>query len=286
MGCTLSSEGDRIPASLDKSQDRIGGGMMVPRDYVDEVISSLFEDAVDPKISVVGVGGAGGKMVSALYDREIKGVETVAVNTDPAGLSKAECDVKILLPHSEDQDRVVGARVSAEDQEGALRASLSSDIVFIVAGLGGAAGTGAAPVVARAARANGAVTVGIAILPFDVEGRTDVARQGLEALRAEADSVIVLDNNSLDRFADQVSFNEAMQVISFMVVTIVKGVVDHLSSSYLSTLTEEIENAAREIELEHDHALHAQPRQVERGRDADDPGPDDHRAGAIGYVCD
>src|SRR5947208_4931029 len=144
---------------------------MVPRDYVDEVISSLFEDAVDPKISVVGVGGAGGKMVSALYDREIKGVETVAVNTDPAGLSKAECDVKILLPHSEDEDRVVAARVSAEDQEGALRSSLSSDIVFIVAGLGGAAGTGAAPVVARAARANGAVTVGIAILPFEVEGR-------------------------------------------------------------------------------------------------------------------
>ena len=229
--------------------------MMVPRDYVDEVISSLFEDAVDPKISVVGVGGAGGKMVSALYDREIKGVETVAVNTDPAGLSKTECDVKILLPHSEDQDRVVGARVSAEEQEGALRASLSSDIVFIVAGLGGAAGTGAAPVVARAARANGAVTVGIAILPFDVEGRTDVARQGLDALRAEADSVIVLDNNSLDRFADQLSFNEAMQVISFMVVTIVKGVVDHLSSSYLSTLTEEIENAAREIEEQNNHAV-------------------------------
>src|SRR6184192_2953632 len=159
---------------------------MVPKDFVDEVISSLFEDAVDPKISVVGVGGAGGKMVSALYDREIKGVETVAVNTDPAGLSKAECDVKILLPHSEDEDRVVAARVSAEDQEGALRSSLSSDIVFIVAGLGGAAGTGAAPVVARAARANGAVTVGIAILPFEVEGRTEVARAGLEALRGPA----------------------------------------------------------------------------------------------------
>jgi cell division protein FtsZ len=228
---------------------------MVPRDYVDEVISSLFEDAVDPKISVVGVGGAGGKMVSALYDREIKGVETVAVNTDPAGLSKAECDVKILLPHAGDEDRVVAARMSAEDQEGALRASLSSDIVFIVAGLGGAAGTGAAPVVARAARANGAVTVGIAILPFDVEGRTEVARSGLEALRAETDSVIVLDNNSLDRFADQLSFNEAMQVISFMVVTIVKGVVDHLSKSYLSTLTEEIENAAREIEEQNNHAV-------------------------------
>src|SRR5256885_6296864 len=104
MGCTLSSGGDRIPASLDKSQDRIGGGMMVPRDYVDEVISSLFEDAVDPKISVVGVGGAGGKMASALYDREIKGGETVPVETDPPGLAKAGCDGENLLPHPEDQD--------------------------------------------------------------------------------------------------------------------------------------------------------------------------------------
>src|SRR6266571_4304370 len=116
---------------------------MVPKDYVDEVISSLFEDAVDPKISVVGVGGAGGRMVSVLYDREMKGVETVAVNTDPAGLSKAECDVKVLLPHTEDEDRIAAARASAESQEPELRASLSSDIVFVVAGLGGGAGTGA-----------------------------------------------------------------------------------------------------------------------------------------------
>src|SRR6266540_2953836 len=142
---------------------------MVPRDYVDEVISSLFEDAVDPKISVVGVGGAGGRMVSALYDREMKGVEVVAVNTDPAGLSKAACDVKVLLPHTEDEDRIAAARASAESQEPELRASLSSDIV------------------------------------------------------------VVVDNNSLDRFADQLSFNEAMQVVSYMVVTIVQGVVDHLS---------------------------------------------------------
>jgi cell division protein FtsZ len=132
---------------------------------------------------------------------------------------------------------------------------LSSDIVFIVAGLGGGAGTGAAPVVARAARANGAVTVAVAILPFEVEGRTEVARAGLEALRLEADSVIVLDNNSLDRFADQLSFNEAMEVISYMVVTIVQGVVEHLSRSYLSTLTEEIESAAREIEEQNNHAV-------------------------------
>src|SRR5204863_3364530 len=182
MGCTPLAEGISFrPPST--SRRIVGVGSMVPRDYVDEVISSLFEDAVDPKISVVGVGGAGGKMVSALYDREIKGVETVAVNTDPSGLSKAECDVKILLSHREDEDRIAAARASAEDQEGSLRTSLSSDIVFIVAALGGSAGTGAAPVVARAARATGAWPVGTATLPFDAEARPEIAPQRPQAFR-------------------------------------------------------------------------------------------------------
>ncbi len=108
---------------------------MIPRDYVDEVINGLFEDAVDPKISVVGVGGAGGNVVSALYDRDLKGVETVAVNTDPAGLSKTEADLKVLLGHVEGEDRVAAARTSAEASEDNLKDSLSSDIVFIVAGI-------------------------------------------------------------------------------------------------------------------------------------------------------
>jgi len=228
---------------------------MVPRDYVEEVISSLFEDAVDPKISVVGVGGAGGKMVSALYDRDIKGVETIAVNTDPSGLSKAECDVKILLGQPSDADRIAGARASAEDQEGSLRESLSSDIV------------------ARAARANGAVTIGVAILPFEIEGRTEAARQGLEEFRREADSVIVVENDSLNRFADQMSFNEAMQVISYMVVTIVQGVVDHLTKSYLTTLAEEVENAAKEIEEQNNHAIHVEVQPPETVEAAWDLGP-------------
>src|SRR5437867_203806 len=175
-----------------------GGGRMVPRDYVEEVINSLFEDAVDPKISVVGV---------------------------------------------------------------------------VVGGLGGAAGTGAAPVVARAARANGAVTIGVAILPFEIEGRTEVARQGLEEFRREADSVIVVENDSLNRFADQMSFNEAMQVISYMVVTIVQGVVDHLTKSYLTTLAEEVENAATEIEEQNNHAIHVEVQPPETVQAAWEVGP-------------
>src|SRR5256885_13563755 len=90
MGCTPLAEGISFrPPST--SRRLVGVGSMVPRDYVDEVISSLFEDAVDPKISVVGVGGAGGKMGGALYHREIKGLAPVGVYTAPAGLAEAEC---------------------------------------------------------------------------------------------------------------------------------------------------------------------------------------------------
>jgi cell division protein FtsZ len=246
---------------------------MVPKDYVDEVISALFDDAVDPRISVVGVGGAGGNVVSALYDRELKGVETVAVNTDPAGLSKAEADLKVLLPHAEAADPRAAAQAAAESAEGTLKEAVSSDIVFVVAGLGGAAGTGAAPVVARTAKANGAVTIAIGILPFDVEGRTDRAKAGLEDLRAEADSVIVVDNNSLVKFADELSFRDALSVVDQVVVAIVQGVVDHLERSFLTTVAEEVENVAREIEDQQAHAVDVQVQPPETVQAAWDLGP-------------
>src|SRR5256885_6199613 len=93
MGCTPLAEGISFrPPST--SRRIVGVGSMVPRDYVDEVISSLFEDAVDPKISVVGVGGAGGQKASALYHREIKSAVTLAVYTGAAGTSKTENTTK------------------------------------------------------------------------------------------------------------------------------------------------------------------------------------------------
>lgn len=246
---------------------------MIPRDYVDEVINGLFEDAVDPKISVVGVGGAGSNVVSALYDRDLQGVETVAVNTDPAGLSRCEADYKVLLGHVDVPDRFAAARTSAELAEDRLKDTLASDIVFVVAGLGGAAGTGAAPVVARAARATGAVTIAIGILPFEAEGRTDAAKAGLEDLRAESDSLIVVDNNSLSRFAGELSFNEALEVVTYMVITIVQGVMDHLAKSFLTTVAEEVESVAREIEDQNNHAVHVEVQPAETVQAAWDMAP-------------
>ncbi len=222
---------------------------MIPKDNVSDVISAIFDEAVDPRITVVGVGGAGSNVVGALYDSDLNGVETVAVNTDPAGLTKTEADVKILLRPSGRDDPLEAAEEAAESAAGALRDSLSTDIVFVVAGLGGATGTGAGPVVAATAKGQGAVTIGIAILPFSVEGRDATAQAGLERFRAEADSVIVVDNNSLARL-DALTLREGFGLINTMVQTIIQGVLDHLARSFLTTVTEEVETVAREIEAE------------------------------------
>ncbi len=222
---------------------------MIPKDNVSDVISALFDEAVDPRITVVGVGGAGGNVVGALYDSDLNGVETVAVNTDPAGLTKTEADVKILLKPSEREDPADAAEDAAEAASDALRDSLSTDIVFVVAGLGGGAGTGAAPVVAAASKERGAVTVTIAILPFSVEGRDARAHAGLERLREASDSVIVVDNNSLARF-EELTLREVFGLVNRMVYAVIQGVLDHLAKSFLTTVTEEVETVAREIEEE------------------------------------
>src|SRR2546426_6467475 len=132
---------------------------MIPKDNVSDVISALFDEAVGPRITVVGVGGAGGNVVGALYDSDLNGVETVAVNTDPAGLTKTEADVKILLKPSEREDPADAAEDAAEAASDALRDSLSTDIVFVVAGLGGGARAGAPPRVAPAPQEARAVTL-------------------------------------------------------------------------------------------------------------------------------
>jgi len=222
---------------------------MIPKDNVNDVINALFEDGVDPRITVVGVGGAGGNIVGALYDSDLKGVETVAVNTDPGGLTKSAADVKILLRHRDGDDAVEAVQETAEESSGTLRDALSTDIVFVIAGLGGATGTGAAPVVAASAKDQGAVTVSIVILPFAVENRDERARAGLERLKAASDTVLIVDNNCLVQFPD-LTLREGFGLINKMVQAVIEGVLDHLAKSFLTTVTEEVENVARELEEE------------------------------------
>jgi len=223
---------------------------MVPGEYVDSVIAALFDTAVEPKIVVVGVGGAGGNVITALHEGTLQGVDTVAVNTDPAGLTRASADTKLLLTPAQDREPVEAAAAAAEGADAVLREALSCDIAFIVAGLGGAAGSGAAPVVADLAKSAGAVTVGVAILPLTMEGRDDIARAGLVRFKEAADTVVIVDNNSLIKVADAMPFREAAGLVTKMVQAIIEGVLSHLQRSYYSTLVEEVESVAREVEEE------------------------------------
>ncbi len=223
---------------------------MVPGEYVDAVISALFDEAFEPKITVVGIGGAGGNVVTALHGGSLHGVDLVAVNTDPAGLTRTAADTKVLLRPSEGADPVEAAAAAAADADGPLRDALACDIAFIVAGLGGSAGTGAAPVVAEIAKSAGAVAIGVAILPLSMEGRDDVARAGLVRFKDAADTVVTVDNNSLLKVADAMSFAEAAGLVTKMVHAIIEGVLSHLQRSYYSTLVDEVESVAREVEAD------------------------------------
>ena len=158
----------------------------------------------DPRIVIIGCGGAGNNTVNRLYNIGVDGAETIAINTDKQHLQMVEADTKILVGKSLTNglgaggDPSMGERAT-EMAQGTIKEVLGeADLVFVTAGMGGGTGTGAAPVVSKIAKEQGSIVVGMVSTPFNVErARTVKAEEGLEKLRNEADSIIVLDNNRL-----------------------------------------------------------------------------------------
>jgi cell division protein FtsZ len=156
-------------------------------------------------IKVVGVGGGGVNALNRMIASGLRGVEFVAVNTDAQQLLMSDADVKLDI--GRDITRGLGAgadpevgRRAAEEHESEIESALKgSDMVFVTAGEGGGTGTGAAPVVARIAKRLGALTVGVVTRPFNFEGkrRAVQADEGIKALRAEVDTLIVVPNQRL-----------------------------------------------------------------------------------------
>jgi len=220
---------------------------------MDEVVSALYESAIEPKVSALGCGGAGTNIVSSISEKDIHGIETIAINTDAKSLERARTDVKILIGKEVTNGRGTGGRpeigeFAAEAARHVIRESITSDIVFLIAGLGGGTGTGVAPIVADIARELGSVTVSIALMPFDVEGRRHTAEEGLQKLRKASEATIVLENQALLSFAKDMKVDAALSVIDMMVVKIIENVMDHISRSFLTTILEEVESVAREME--------------------------------------
>jgi len=197
----------------------------------------------DPRIVIVGAGGAGNNTVNRLYNIGVDGAETVAINTDKQHLQMIEADTKILVGKSLTEglgaggDPDMGERAT-EMAQGTIKEVLGdADLVFVTAGMGGGTGTGAAPVVSQIAKEEGAIVVGMVSTPFNVErARTVKAEEGLERLRNEADSIIVLDNNRLLDYVPNLPIGKAFSVMDQIIAETVKGISETITQPSLINL--------------------------------------------------
>jgi cell division protein FtsZ len=193
------------------------------------------EQAIQPVIRVVGVGGAGVNAVNRMVEAEVAGVEFLAVNTDLQSLQQSTADVTLHIGSEltrglgSGSDTGLGRAAAMEDYDRAKALLKGSDMIFITAGAGGGTGTGAAPIVARIAREVGALAVAIVTKPFGFEGsrRAEQAEEGVRALAEEVDTLIVVPNNRLLAVLDkQTSMVDAFRVADDVLRQGVQGISD------------------------------------------------------------
>jgi cell division protein FtsZ len=209
----------------------------------DEQLEEILDD-LQTNITVVGCGGAGGNTVNRMHEEGIKGANLVAANTDVQHLVKVEADTKILMGEQRTQGRgagslpQVGEEAALESQDEIYDAIDGSDMVFVTAGLGGGTGTGSAPVVAKAARESGALTIAIVTTPFTAEGevRRTNAEAGLERLRDVADTVIVVPNDRLLDAVGKLPVRQAFKVSDEVLMRSVKGITELITKPGLVNL--------------------------------------------------
>ncbi len=194
-------------------------------------------------IKVIGVGGMGGNAVTWLFNKGINGATIYAANTDALHLSVTKADEKILI--GKELTRGLGCGGNPPKGREAAKEALveikkavgGADMVFVIAGMGGGTGTGAAPVVAQVAKETGAVVIGVVTMPFEAEkARIDKAEFGLQELRDVTDTCIVLDNNRLVDIAGQLPIEQAFAVANELVSTMVKGIVETITLPSLINL--------------------------------------------------
>lgn len=190
---------------------------------------------LSPKITVVGVGGAGGNAVNNMITSNLEGVEFVVCNTDAQALEGSLCENKIQLGITVTGGLGAGARpevgraAAEESLDESMRFMDGSNMVFITAGMGGGTGTGAAPVIARACRERGILTVGVVTKPFHFEGslRMKMAEEGIRQMQEYVDTLIVIPNQNLFRVANEkTTFAEAFKMADSVLQAGVRGVTD------------------------------------------------------------
>jgi len=198
-----------------------------------EYLGELQE--LHPRIAVVGVGGAGGNAIANMMSSDVKGVTFIAANTDAQALQASSAPRVLQLGRKVTEGLGAGSRAeigraAAEESLGEIEEMLDgAHMCFIAAGLGGGTGTGAAPVIARAARAKGILTVGVVTKPFAFEGkrRAEAAERGLVELQQHVDTLIVIPNQNLFRIANSgTTFKAAFDLADEVLQQGVRGITD------------------------------------------------------------
>jgi len=193
------------------------------------------ESEIKPRITVIGVGGAGGNAVNNMISAALEGVEFIVANTDAQALGQSLADRRVQLGITITQGLGAGARpeVGRQAAEEALPEILQlldgANMVFVTAGMGGGTGTGAAPVIAAAAREQGILTIGVVTKPFHFEGRRRMqsAEQGITELEKVVDTLIVIPNQNLFKIANEkTTFADAFKMADDVLHMGVRGVTD------------------------------------------------------------
>lgn len=190
---------------------------------------------LSPRITVIGVGGAGGNAVNNMIQSNLEGVEFLIANTDAQAINQSNCERCIQLGRNITQGLGAGSRpdigrAAAEEAMDEILGHLEgSNMVFITAGMGGGTGTGAAPVIARAARESGILTVGVVTKPFHFEGvhRMRLAEAGIADMTQYVDTLIIIPNQNLFRIANEkTTFADAFKMADDVLKSGVSGVTD------------------------------------------------------------
>ncbi|TAJ44660.1 cell division protein FtsZ [Methanofollis fontis] len=206
----------------------------------DGIIGDEDDFLGQPRIVIVGCGGAGNNTINRLHHMQVSGAETIAVNTDKQHLDMIQADKRVLIGKSLTKGLGAGGfpdvgKRAAEMARPTLEKLLeTADLCFITAGMGGGTGTGVAPVVAQIAKEQGAIVVGMVSYPFQVEkARLLRAEEGLQQFSNNADSVIVLDNNRLINYVPNLPLGQAFSVMDQLIAETVKGISETITQPSL-----------------------------------------------------
>ncbi len=214
-----------------------------PENTIKSIQDEFGLSVKEAKIMVFGVGGAGNNCTTRMSEMGIKGATTTAINTDVKHLSISKADGKLLI--GKELTRGLGAggypdvglRAADESEKDIKKMLQGADMIYLVTGLGGGTGTGAAPVIAKIAKEMGCIVIGCATMPFKIEGaRIAKAEDGLYQLRQVCDTVIVIENDRLLKIAGDLPLQQAFGVADNLISTIIKGVTETIATPSMVNL--------------------------------------------------